>query len=348
MLTGGVPGKTQHQKQRGDFMPMPENLPDILRRQDRVLVAAHAHPDGDAVGASAAMGWMLRALDRNVLLYNESGFPGYLDWLRLPSPVMTRVDELPCAPSLIVALDSGDAARLGSDIQPLLATVPVVNIDHHPGNPEYGTLANWVDPSIAATGQMVGLLAEALGVPLHGALGEAVYVSLVSDTGSFAFGNTSAECLRLAARLVDAGLDVAAVRARLDNTWSEAKMRLWGLLMKDVRVMEEGRLAVAVVTSGMLEETGAVPGDAEGFVEQMRRVRGVRVSLLLRETEADGRPAVRISLRSGGEDDVRAVAAQFGGGGHRNAAGATLPLTPDRALPVVLPYVRHVWNRIRL
>lgn len=326
---------------------VPVELVDILRRSDRILVAAHANPDGDAVGASAALGWALRSLDKNVLLYNSTGFPDYLAWLRLPGPVLTRVDQLPCPPDLIVALDSGDAARLGEDLRPLLDTVPSVNIDHHPGNPGYGSLFNWVDPAMSATGEMAGLLAEALGVPLHGALGEAVYVALVSDTGSFAYGNTTPEALRLAARLMEAGLNVAELRARLDNTWSEGRLRLWGRLMQDARLEDEGRLAAVLVPQALLDEYGAKKEDLEGFVEQLRRLRGVRVALVLREAGPgpDGKPVSKASLRSSGPDDVRAVAAQFGGGGHKNAAGATLPLSPDKAYAVMLPYIRHVWGR---
>lgn len=326
---------------------VPAELVDILRRYDRILVAAHANPDGDAVGSCAALGWALRNMDKNVLLYNGTGFPEYLSWLRLPGPVLTRADQLPCPPDLIVGLDCGDAARLGEDIQPLLATTPSVNIDHHPGNPGYGSLFNWVEPAMSATGEMVGLLVEALGAPLHGALGEAVYVALMSDTGSFSYGNTTPESLRLAARLMENGLDVPGVRARLDNTWTEPRLRLWGRLMGEARLLDEGRLAVALVDRALLEEVGASREDVEGFVEQLRRVRGVRVALVLREAEPgpDGKATSKASLRSSGADDVRAVAVQFGGGGHKNAAGATLPLGPETAFAVMLPYIRHVWGR---
>lgn len=325
----------------------PTELAELLRQHDRILVAAHANPDGDAVGACVALGWALRELDKNVLLYNATGFPDYLNWLRLPSPLFTSLERLPSPPDLVVGLDCGDADRLGPDLRALLDVVPSVNIDHHPGNPGYGSLYNWVDPAMSATGEMVGLLAEALGAPLTGVLAEAVYVALVSDTGSFAYGNTTPGALRMAARLMESGLDLPAVRARLDNTWTEPRLRLWGRLMQQARLLEDGRLAVALVGRALLDEVGAAREDIEGFVEQLRRVRGVRVALVLRETEpdADGRPGARASLRSSGGDDVRAVAVQFGGGGHKNAAGATLPLEPERALAVMLPYIRHVWGR---
>lgn len=324
---------------------VPAGLADVFRQHDRVLIAAHLTPDGDAAGSSAALGWALRVLGKEVILYNASGFPAYLSWLPLPSPVITRVADLPGAPSLIAALDSGDAARLGDDIQPLLAATPSVNIDHHLGNPGYGTLGNWVDPGRAATGEMIALLAEELGAPLQGPLAEAIYLALMADTGSLTFGNTSPDALRLAARLMENGLNVPAVRARMDNTWTLAKMRLWGRLMTEAQVLEDGKLCLAVITQAMLEECRASKEDSEGFVEQMRRIRGVRVALLLRETSAPGKPETKASLRSSGPDDVRAVAAQFGGGGHKNAAGATVPLDPEKAARVMLPYIRHVWNK---
>ena len=325
----------------------PAELAELLKRYDRILVAAHANPDGDAVGSCVALGWALRELDKNVLLYNATGFPDYLTWLRLPSPLFTSPDRLPSPPDLVVGLDCGDADRLGPDLRSLLDAVPTVNIDHHLGNPGYGSLYDWVDPTMSATGEMVGMLAEALGAPLTGVLAEGLYVALVSDTGSFAYGNTTPGAMRMAARLMENGLNVPAVRARLDNSWSEPRLRLWGRLMQEARLLEDGRLAVALVGRALLDELGATREDCEGFVEQLRRVRGVRVALVLRETEpdADGRPGSRAGLRSSGADDVRAVAVQFGGGGHKNAAGATLPLEPERALAVMLPYIRHVWAR---
>ncbi len=323
---------------------VPEELLAVLKKHDRILIAAHENPDGDAVGASVALGWALRTLGKEVLLYNQTGFPEYLSWLRLPSPVLRDISALPGKPGLVVALDSGDAARLGEGIQALLGEVPVVNIDHHLGNPQYGTAANWVDPSRAATGEMVGDIADALELPLEGALAEAVYVALASDTGSFAYGNTRPSSLRMAARLLEGGLDLADIRAKLDNNWSEGKLRLWGRLMSEARILDGGKLGAALINRAMLDEFGALKEDAEGFVEQLRKIKGVRVALLLREVEKDGKSMTKVSLRSSGADDVRKVAAQFGGGGHKNAAGATVDLPPEKALIAIQPYIRHVWN----
>ena len=145
--------------------------------------------------------------------------------------------------------------------------------------------------------------------------------SLVSDTGSFTHGNTSAAAFALAARLVAGGLDAAAMREKLDNQWTMPKTRLWGKLMQTLTLECEGRIALCPVTSEEITSFGAVREDLEGFVEQMRRIKGVRVAVLIRQ---DPGRRCKLSLRSSGKDDVRSVAAVFGGGGHLNAAGATI------------------------
>ena len=323
---------------------VPEAVKSALKKYNRILIAAHTNPDGDAVGSTIGLAWLMSTLGHQVLLYNESGFPDYLAWMRKPTPVLTDVEQLPSKPQLIVALDCGDRARLGEKIQPLLDEIPVLNIDHHLGNPNYGTAANWVEPEMSSTGEMVGHIAEAMDMPLEAGLGEAVYVALVSDTGSFSYGNTRPSTMRMASRLLEGGLKLAEIRAKLDNNWSENRLRLWGRLMSEAQILEGGKLGVGIISRAVMEEFGAQKEDAEGFVEQLRRVKGVRVSLLLKEIEQDGKVATRISLRSSGADDVRKVAVQFGGGGHKNAAGATVALSPEKTLTVIQPYIRHVWN----
>ncbi len=311
----------------------PERLAALFAEQNRILVAAHGNPDGDAVGATGALGWVLQAMGRDFALYNATGLPEHLSWMPLPAPVYTRLNALPFKPELIVALDCGDAWRLGPELAEFLPHCPSVNIDHHLGNPEFGSLINWVAPDMAAAGQMVAATADAAGVALAGPLAECIYVSLVSDTGSFTHANTDAAVFSLAARLLDNGLDAASVRNRLDNQWTLAKAALWGKLLGKLRLKCEGTVCVCEVSMREIAACGAVKDDLEGFVEQMRRIRGVRAALLVRE-DYPGR--CKISLRSTGNDDVRQTAALFGGGGHKNAAGATLDATLSKATRLVL------------
>lgn len=326
---------------------VPEDVLAALRHHQRVLIAAHIHPDPDAMGSCLALAWALRSIGVDALVFNEDGFPPCLGFLTLPGPVLTNLGALPCPPDLVVCLDCGDRARLGEAIQPLLDTVPTVNIDHHIANPCFGSVANWVDPGRAATGEMVAQIARALRAPLQGALAEALYVAISADTGNFSYGNTTPEALRLAAEMLEEGLNIARIRECMENNWSEGRLRLWGRVMQEVRILDEGRLAAALITPEMMQSCGATREDTEGIVEQLRKLAGVRVALMIREEEKDGKVQSKASLRSSGKDNVRDVAAQFGGGGHRNAAGATVPLSAEKVLAVMQPYIRFVWNKLQ-
>lgn len=314
-------------------------IASIIQRHDDIVVVAHGSPDGDAIGATGAMAHMVRALGKRFAIYNATGVPEYLHWVPLPGNVITTPSALPFKPGLIVVLDCGDAWRIGRELSAVFADYPSINIDHHLSNPNFATLANWVDPGMAATGQMVADIADAAGVPLTGDLAVCVYLSLVSDTGSFTHGNTSAAVFRLASRLVAEGLDATAVREKMDNQWSLAKIRLWGRLLQELTLEQDGRTALCRVSLKDITAQGAVREDLEGFAEQMRRIKGVRVSVLMRE---DGANRCKLSLRSSGQDDVRAVAALFGGGGHLNAAGATIDLPLAKVLDKTLEAIREL------
>ena len=307
---------------------------DILRAHDQILVSGHINPDGDAVGSSSAMVWLLRRMGKQAALYNATGVPEYLHWMPLPGEAYRYVSRLPFKPALLVSLDCGDSWCLGKELVGMLPQLACVNVDHHQGNPRFGTLYNWIDPRMAATGQMVAALADAAGIPLDGELAACVYVALVTDTGSFSHGNTTSDVFRLTARLMDNGLDTVSIRNQLDNQWSMSKTRLWGRLLQQIRLEREGTVGVCTVTMAELHEAGARKEDLEGFVEQIRRIRGVRVAMMVRE-DAPGR--CKVSLRSTGPDDVRVTAAQFGGGGHKNAAGVTMDMSIDETVSTLLP-----------
>lgn len=314
-------------------------IAQLLRDNDQFLVAAHGSPDGDAIGATGAMGHMLQSMGKAFALYNATGFPEQFSWVPLPGRVWQTLHQLPFKPKVVVALDCGDAWRLGNDLSEALPRFKSINIDHHLGTPAYGTLDNWIDPGMAAAGQMVAHLADAAGIPLRGDLAQCLYLSLVADTGSFTHGNTTAAVFSLASRLVAEGLDAAALRDRMDKQWTLPKARLWGSMLQKMRLEKDGAVCLCTVTLDEIGACGASKDDLEGFVEQMRRLRGVRVAMLLRE---DHPRRCKVSLRSSGSDDVRAVATRFGGGGHINAAGATLAMSLPLALEACLSGLDHL------
>lgn len=328
-------------------MPLIERIPIRFREQaqhmaaalmniDQVVISGHVNPDGDAAGSLAAAGLILRAMSKQFMLYSQTGLPRYLDFFSLPGVVHTSLERPPFPIRSALLLDCGEAHRLGPELARLLPGLVSVNIDHHLGGDGMGTLANWVEPEAAATAQLMAYVSQAAGLPLNGHLAEAVALGILTDTGGFCHGNTSADVLFLTAQLVADGCDLAGLRERLENNWSMGHMRLWGQLMRRARLERKGSVAFCPVLLEDLRHCGALKEDLEGFVEQLRRLRGVKVAALLRE---DAPGCCKFSLRSHGATDVRTMAARLGGGGHFNAAGGTLRLAPAEAETALLAAV---------
>jgi len=307
-------------------MPSPvAQIADLIRRTDHFLVASHANPDGDAIGSTVALGHILSALGKDFHLYNPTGLPSQFDWLTLPGPIH---DTLAGAEAnWIFVLDCGTESRVGPELHKVMGTRPMANVDHHLGNPNFGQF-NWVDDSYPAVAAMMADLADELGVPLTGALAEAVYLGIVTDTGFFTFDNTDPRVMELAARLIRLGLKPGYVNAKIRNQWSVSRFRLWGESFATTEMFFGGKVAMAYVTRDMMERTGTTAVDCEEIVNFLRRLRGTRAAGILRE-EPDG--AFKFSLRSTGPDNVQAVAALFDGGGHRNASGGTIADSLDSA-----------------
>ena len=221
-----------------------------LRGLDRVLVAAHVNPDGDALGSMSALGWLLKAMGKEFVLYSPSGVPEYLSFLSLPCTLLTSLERLPFEPRALVLLDCGEPHRLGDDLATALedrfAETAIINIDHHLGSDGMGTVDNWIEPAAAATAQLAAYVCLAAGLRPEGPLGESLALGLVTDTGGFLHGSTTAAVFRLAALLSDSGCDIHKLREKLDNNWSPARMALWARLMQRVEISCDGRAALAL------------------------------------------------------------------------------------------------------
>lgn len=315
----------------GNFLAGANAAAAAISDFDKTLVAAHVNLDGDALGSLVACGWILRALDREFVLYSSSGVPRYLEFLNIPGPVYGTLAELPFEPESAIYLDCSDVARLGSELAACAHNYPSVNIDHHIGGRGLGSLVNYIDPTAAATAQLVAYVAMALKLPLKGPLAEAVALGLMTDTGGFCHGNTTADVFSLCAILVSNGCPLTWLREQLQSSWSLNRLRFWGELFERVRLEYEGQIAWCSVTPGDLIKFHCTVDDLEGLVERFRTVRGVKVAALLRE-ESQNR--TKFSLRSLNSIDVRQIAAMFGGGGHKNAAGGIIeaPLSEARGL----------------
>ena len=322
-----------------------QDVVKTIRDADKILICAHTQADGDAVGSSIALAYTLKALNKQFILYNETGFPKWLSFIEKPSEIIENIESFPFEPELIIALDCGDPKRLGDVMAEYIKTKKSINIDHHIGNPHYGSVANWVDSGKAATGEMVAELSQALNVTLYKPLAEALYVALSADTGNFTFGNTRISTLEWLVKLAATPIDIPSIRVQMDNNWTLNKFKFWGQLYQEIEIVHEGRFAYVKIPLNYYEKFQVTKEDLEGFVEQLRKIHSVRVAMIIKEDVKNNKQIVKISMRSHGDDDVRTILASLGGGGHKNAAGAHVDGTMDAVITKILPLVESMWEK---
>jgi len=311
-----------------------------LNAAKNVLVATHIHPDGDALGSQIAMGNILRSLGKNVFLYGEdqvSHLYRFLPGSAEIESLLPALNGFDCA----IALDCGDCNRLGAAMDALLTVHPFLVVDHHVGHQEFGDL-RWIASDRASTGEMVYDLAEAMGAELSFESAYCLYAAIVSDTGSFKYSSTSSETFRIAGELLRKGVKPAEVSGKLFDNFTVKRLNLMRLVLDSLQLHADDRLAIIAAPREVFVKTGTTQADAETFINYPRSLDTVKVAAFLKETE---KGLVSVSLRSKGtEYDVAQVAAAFGGGGHRNAAGCKFRDTSigevrEKLLAELLPLV---------
>jgi phosphoesterase RecJ-like protein len=294
---------------------------DALREHDRFLLVTHENPDGDALGSILAAKLVLDALGKNSVMFlepkseppSEYAFMGLEGLLReLPGDATDRV---------LVALDCASAKRTGIPPAVLERFRIVLDIDHHHDNTRFGTV-NLIVPDASSTGEIVRDVASELGVELTPEIAEALYIALVTDTGRFQYTNTTPRALRLAAELVEAGVDAHRIFQGIYESVELAKLKLLARALDRAAIYEGGRLVVSHLLRSDFVELGVGDEYAEGIIDYLRAVDGTDMAALIREPPEPPDARRRISLRSSSDElDVSAIARQAGGGGHPQAAG---------------------------
>jgi phosphoesterase RecJ-like protein len=226
-------------------------------------------------------------------------------------------EDFPTAYDLVITVECPGLDRTGYEG---LTRVPILNIDHHPANPAYGVV-NFLDEASPAVGEMVWLMYVEAGLVPSADAATNLFVALSTDTGDFRYSNATGRAFRAAAEMVDAGARPSRVANWVHNHRSLASVRLLGEALQTLRIMCGGKLAVITADRGAFERAGAGPEDTEEIVNVPRSIAGVEAVAYFKQWEEG---TVRVSLRSRGDVDVRAVAESFGGGGHVNAAGCAV------------------------
>jgi phosphoesterase RecJ-like protein len=297
---------------------------ELVERASGIAVMAHVNPDADAIGSIVGLERGFCALGKRAVAALSDPVPDYARFLPGTEDIVSSLPSERDAIDLLVCVDSADIERLGSlyrhDVARFERT-PILNIDHHRTNPLYGTV-NLVDPAASSSSELAYYLLSELGTSLSQATATALLFGIVGDTGSFRNGATTPGSLDVAARLLRLGADNQRIAFHLFESKTFAAAKLWGLALSTMDLDRERGIVFAYLSQAMLQEGGVSPDETEGLPEYLRGIQEADVVMLLKETE-DGE--IRVSMRSRPRVDVAAIASACGGGGHRQAAGCTIP-----------------------
>lgn len=293
----------------------PAALVAAIHAGRRFVIASHQRPDGDAIGSAMAMALALRAMGKDASVVTDAVPPVFLqpfpavDGIRITTEVTETFDAA-------LIMECSDLSRTGVKG---LDRSPVFNIDHHPGNTGYGSL-QWIDQSAAACGEMVCTLIDALGVPLTPDIATHIYLAVLTDTGSFHFSHLSPRTYEVARRSVEAGANPQWIARTHYDSNRLARVRIFGAVLNDMVILGGGKVALLTVTRKLMDDLGGTSDDLEGLINFPLTVKEIEAVAFVKEA---GDHDWRVSMRSKGTVDIGAVARNFGGGGHTNAAGCS-------------------------
>ncbi|MBK7599135.1 MAG: bifunctional oligoribonuclease/PAP phosphatase NrnA [Acidobacteria bacterium] len=289
---------------------------ELIEKNHRFAITSHIRPDGDSLGSSLALCWILRSLKKDAEIIMCDHVPHA--YSKLPGTEMVRViSDIDREYDAVFVIECSDVSRPGI---PSLNTQFVVNIDHHSTTMLFGDL-NWIDSTAAAVGEMIYNLAKAIGARITPEVASCVYAALLTDTGSFHFSNTTERTFKIASELVRHGAQPAKLSQAIFYNYPYAKVRLVGDVLSTLQRDDSGRIAWITMSKEAMDSLGATEDDSDGIITYPLTVGDVEAVAFFREM---GNSTYRISLRSKNRVNVARIAELFGGGGHCNAAGFTI------------------------
>ena len=309
-----------------------DQLLDLLAIPRNIVITTHRNPDGDAMGSSLGWARVLKGMGHSTTVVVPNAYDHYLSWLPgtpevidamgRPHQARKRIESA----ELIFCLDFGALSRLGELANHIgRARAPKVMVDHHL-DPEDFALLRFHVAGASSTAELIFRLAGQMGVTqlIDMEAAECLYVGLMTDTGSFRFNSTTPSVHRMAASLLEKGIDVGKIHNRIFDNFSEARNRFLGyILYEKMRVLPEYKTAYFTITMEEVARFGIQAGDTEGFVNYNLSLRGINFGVMMKESPE----GTRMSFRSIGSFPCNAFAANFNGGGHHNASGGRVDLS---------------------
>lgn len=319
--------------------PVPKTVERILELIDSaktICVVGHVRPDGDCIGSQMGLGLALEGAHKEVTIWNQDPVPDKLRFLdperRLTRPKAGQKFDL------VIATDCASAERLGKAGEQIGERGHLINIDHHASNTRYGDV-NWVSPREPSTGELIFDLCAWAGWKITQPIADCLFAAISTDTGSFQYPSVVPETLHTAAELVERGANLGHICQEIYQSFPLTRVRLLRHVYSTFRLTHEDKTAYFWLKQADYARAGASVEESEGLIDHIRAIEGVLVAVVFEEVEPE---VTRISLRSKNEAvNVNEIAALYGGGGHKAAAGARVPGKPLSAQRRVLGAVKR-------
>ncbi|MEC7872767.1 MAG: bifunctional oligoribonuclease/PAP phosphatase NrnA [Candidatus Neomarinimicrobiota bacterium] len=315
-----------------------KKLNQKILSSSRIVLSTHQNPDGDGLGSASAMYHYIKSLEKDCKIIHISDFPNQYDFLNQSNVIETYNesdhDEWMQTSDLALIFDIGAYHRLGilGDILNK-NNIYTVNIDHHPNLNDGRFNDNYINIDAAATGEMVYDFLIDNNINLNQLMAQGIYTAVMTDTGSFRHNNTNQKSHKIAMDCIDYGVDNSKIYQSIYENRSKAQVSLLAKVIDNLRYDSDGQIASFIISREMIESSGAIPQDIDGFTDFVRTIKGVEISIMIYESDSN---RCRINFRSKGKYKINDVAKSFGGGGHKFAAGAIADGTSEIILQQVL------------
>lgn len=314
---------------------LPLSQPYDFKQWERMIVLPHIHPDGDTLGSCVALTQFFRTMGLETYCVNNDTIPVSLRFLNyegfIDSEAFSKLDWTPNSYAVIV-VDGSDLTRVHDRLEIYENAVYKLCIDHHITN-EYFADSTWIDPEASSTGELCHELIEVNGGKITPCMAEALYVAISTDTGSFKYDNTSAQTHRVVAKLLEVDFDVQRAIVEVYQNKDVDQVKLMQIALNHLSLHEGGKIGITYIEEKDVKAAQIMNYDTDGICEAIRDISGLEVAVFLRELKPD---VFKVSTRSKHDFDVATFSMQFGGGGHRKAAGFTLSMTLESALSTIL------------
>lgn len=311
-------------------MMMLESAAKTLLSKDKILILTHRSPDGDTIGSGYALAMALRKLGKNVKVDCTDPFPEKYSYFT------DKLEKLEFDEEFVVSVDIADTKLLGEKLSDYADKIDLC-IDHHGSNTKYAK-EYYVEASAAAAAQVIAKLIRLMNVEFDKDIANAIYTGITTDTGCFRYTNVTAETHRIAADMIDCGAESGMINRLMFETKSRSRLEIERRVMDSIQFYLDGRCAIAYATIDMMKESGAVDSDMEGVSSLPRQIEGVMAGITLREKN-NGK--FKVSVRTTDELNASAICANFGGGGHKAAAGCMITGTLNEAIEQIVEVVRQ-------